>query len=103
MKYSIIVYDIGHEDDEPAMLKADVYRIMEYAEELYKMLNTFDQMSGEVDFPDWWQQKIHLAAEYMDKAKHYLEFEMKQPSIDNNMSALAESIAKRLKKSYIKK
>jgi hypothetical protein len=95
--------DIGHQDDEPDMLKGDVYRIMEYAQALYKMLDQFDRMPGEVDFPDWWQQKIHLAAEYMDKAKHYLEFEMKQPSIDNNMSALAESIAKRLKKSYIKK
>jgi hypothetical protein len=93
--------DIGHEDDEPAMLKADVYRIMEYAEELYKMLNTFDQISGEVDFPDWWQSKIHIAAENMDKAKHYLEFEMKQSSMDNkvNMSALAEVIAKKLKES----
>ena len=95
--------DIGHQDDEPAMLKADVYRIMEYAKELYDMLDGFDQMSGEVDFPDWWQQKIHVAAENMDKAKHYLEFEIKQPSIDSNMSALAEAIAKRLKKSYIKK
>jgi hypothetical protein len=95
--------DIGHQDDEPDMLKGDVYRVMEYAQALYKMLDQFDRIPGEVDFPDWWQQKIHLAAEYMDKAKHYLEFEMKQPSIDNNMSALAESIAKRLKKSYIKK
>ena len=95
--------DIGHQDDEPDMLKGDVYRIIEYAQALYNMLDKFDKIPGEVDFPDWWQQKIHIAAENMDKAKHYLEFEMKQPSIDNNMSALAEAIAKRLKKSYIKK
>jgi hypothetical protein len=95
--------DIGHQDDEPDMLKADVARIAEYADALYKMLDTFDQMPGEVDFPDWWQSKIHIAAEYMDKAKHYLEFEMKQPSIDNNISALAEAITKKLKESYFNK
>jgi hypothetical protein len=39
-------------------------------------------MNQEVDFPDWWQEKIHLAADYMDKAKHYLEFEEKQPALD---------------------
>jgi hypothetical protein len=89
--------DIGHQDDEPDMLKADVARIAEYANKLYMMLDKFDKMPTEVDFPDWWQQKIHIAAEHMDKATHYLEFEMKQPSIDNNISALAEAIAKKLK------
>jgi hypothetical protein len=46
------------------------------------MLDKYDQMDQEVDFPDWWQEKIHLAADYMDKAKHYLEFEEKQPALD---------------------
>ena len=64
------------------MLKASVYRIAQYAAGLYKMLNKYDQMDQEVDFPDWWQEKIHLAADYMDKAKHYLEFEEKQPALD---------------------
>lgn len=97
--------DVGHQDDEPDMLKGDVYRIMEYAQALYNMLDQFDKMPGEVDFPDWWQQKIHLAAEYMDKAKHYLEFEMKQPSIDANinMNALAEAVIKKLKEERFKK
>ena len=74
--------DLGHQDDEPDMLKASVYRIAQYAAGLYKMLNKYDQMNQEVDFPDWWQEKIHLAADYMDKAKHYLEFEEKQPALD---------------------
>ena len=74
--------DLGHQDDEPDMLKASVYRIAQYAAGLYKMLNKYDQMDQEVDFPDWWQEKIHLAADYMDKAKHYLEFEDKQPALD---------------------
>ena len=74
--------DLGHQDDEPDMLKASVYRIARYAASLYKMLDKYDQMDQEVDFPDWWQEKIHLAADYMDKAKHYLEFEEKQPALD---------------------
>jgi hypothetical protein len=74
--------DLGHQDDEPDMLKASVYRIAQYAVGLYKMLDKYDQMDQEVDFPDWWQEKIHLAADYMDKAKHYLEFEDKQPALD---------------------
>jgi hypothetical protein len=74
--------DLGHQDDEPDMLKASVHRIAQYAAGLYKMLDKYDQMNQEVDFPDWWQEKIHLAADYMDKAKHYLEFEEKQPALD---------------------
>jgi hypothetical protein len=74
--------DLGHQDDEPDMLKASVHRIAQYAAGLYKMLDKYDQMDQEVDFPDWWQEKIHLAADYMDKAKHYLEFEEKQPALD---------------------
>jgi len=74
--------DLGHQDDEPDMLKASVYQTAKDSVSLYKMLDKYDQMDQEVDFPDWWQEKIHLAADYMDKAKQYLEFEEKQPSLD---------------------
>ena len=50
--------DLGHTDDEPGMLKADLYRIGKYAMELYKMVDRFDKMDSEVDFPHWWQTKI---------------------------------------------
>jgi len=80
--------DVGHEDDEPDMLKATVYRIGEYAAELYKMLDMYDKMDSEVDFPDWWQEKIHLAADYMDKTKHYLEFETDQPALDGSIDIM---------------
>ena len=82
--------DLGHQDDEPDMLKATVYRIAQYAVSLYKMLDKYDQMDQEVDFPDWWQEKIHLAADYMDKTKHYLEFEEKQPALDSMIQAEVE-------------
>jgi hypothetical protein len=37
---------------------------------------------GEVDFPAWWQSKITKAQEMMVSAKHYLDFELKEPAID---------------------
>lgn len=89
--------DIGHQDDEPDMLKASVYRIAKYAVELYKMLDKYDQMNAEVDFPDWWQEKIHLAKDYMVKAKHYLDFEEKQPALD----AMTEGVGEQKTREYI--
>ena len=76
------------------MLKSSVYRIAQYAAGLYKMLNKYDQMDQEVDFPDWWQEKIHLAADYMDKAKHYLEFEEKQPALDAMIQEAKDEVFK---------
>ena len=73
--------DLGHEDDEPHMLKADLYRIGKYAMELYKMVDQFEG-KGEVDFPHWWQAKIIQAKSYLVNAKHYLDFELKEPEID---------------------
>ena len=37
---------------------------------------------GEVDFPSWWQSKITTAENMIAGAKHYLEFELKEPAID---------------------
>jgi len=44
--------DIGHQDDEPDMLKQYAYDTAVYAAKLYKQLNKYDQMEGEVDFPN---------------------------------------------------
>jgi len=82
--------DIGHQDDEPGMLKADVYRIGKYAMELYKMLDKFDKMDGEVDFPHWWQSKITKSKDMIVSAKHYLDFEMKEPQIDAMVDVASE-------------
>jgi hypothetical protein len=73
--------DIGHTDDEPGMLKADLYRIGKYAMELYQMVNQFEGPQ-EVDFPHWWQAKIIKAKDMLISAKHYLDFELKEPEID---------------------
>jgi len=83
--------DVGHTDDEPDMLKQYAYDIATYAAKLYKQLNKYDQMDGEVDFPNWWQSKVILAREYISKAQHYLEFEEKQPALDQ--LALEEEVS----------
>ena len=74
--------DIGHQDNEPHMLKKDLYRIAKYAAGLYKMVDKYDDAGGEVDFPHWWQSKIIKAKDYMVKAKHYLDGEEKVDQID---------------------
>ena len=78
--------DLGHEDDEPHMIKGELYRIGKYAMELYQMLDGFEEMEGEVDFPAWWQSKITTAMNNMVSAKHYLDFETKEPEIDAMVS-----------------
>jgi len=109
--------DLGHTDDEPGMLKADLYRIGKYAMELYKMVDQFEGPQ-EVDFPHWWQSKIVKAKEMLVSAKHYLDFETKEPEIDaavdvidmsgtlDNVGveepSLAEKIAKRIKEDVVK-
>ena len=94
--------DIGHQDDEPDMLKQYAYDIAHYAAKLYKQLDKYDKMDGEVDFPNWWQSKVILAKDYISKAQHYLEFEEKQPAIDQ--LALEEGVNERsvaaVKKEY---
>ena len=74
--------DVGHQDNEPHMLKKDLYRIAKYASELYKMVDKYDQ-GGEVDFPHWWQSKVIKAKDMMISAKHYLDGEEKIDQIDS--------------------
>ena len=84
--------DLGHEDNEPHMLKKDLYHIGKYAMELYQMVDQFEGM-GEVDFPHWWQSKVIKAKEMMSSAKHYLDFETREPEIDAMVGvAAAEDI-----------
>ena len=73
--------DLGHQDNEPHMIKGELYRIGKYAMELYQMVDGFEGQ-GEVDFPAWWQSKITTSMNNMVSAKHYLDFETKEPAID---------------------
>ena len=100
--------DLGHQDNEPGMLKADLYKIGKYAMELYQMMDSLEGM-GEVDFPHWWQSKIVRATSMISSAKHYLEFELKEPQVDAMVDVASEEdvideklTAKTPMKKYIK-
>ena len=85
--------DIGHQDNEPHMLKKDLYRIAKYASELYNMISQLEstQQGQEIDFPQWWQAKIITSKEAMVKAKHYLDGELQVDKIDNMLGILDEN------------
>jgi len=84
--------DLGHQDNEPHMLKGDLYKIGKYAMELYQMVDGFEY-KGEVDFPHWWQSKIITAKNMISGAKHYLDFELKEPQIDAMVDVASEEDA----------
>ena len=95
--------DLGHQDNEPHMLKADLYRIGKYAMELYKMVDQFEG-EQEVDFPHWWQAKIIEAKNMLVSAKHYLDFELKEPQLDAMVDVASEEGAiDEMSKKQIKK
>jgi hypothetical protein len=95
--------DLGHQDDEPHMLKADLYRIGKYAMELYKVVDQFEG-EQEVDFPHWWQSKIIKAKDMLVSAKHYLDFELKEPQLDAMVNvASEEEVIDEMSKKQIKK
>ena len=74
--------DLGHEDNEPHMIKGELYQIGKYAMKLYATLEELEETGEEIDFPAWWQSKITTAKNMMSGAKHYLDFELKEPYID---------------------
>jgi len=95
--------DLGHTDDEPHMLKAELAQIGKYAMELYKMVDQFEGPQ-EVDFPHWWQAKIVTAKNMISSAKHYLEFELEEPKIDAMVDVAAqEDVIDEMSKKQIKK
>jgi hypothetical protein len=96
--------DIGHQDNEPHMIKAELYQIGKYAMDLYKMMDGFEG-EQEVDFPAWLQSKITTAKNMMSSVKHYLEFETKEPQIDAVVTAASEegALDEKMSKKQIKK
>jgi len=80
--------DLGHEDDEPHMIKGELYQIGKYAMKLYAVLEELEETGEEIDFPAWWQSKITTAKNMMSSARHYLDFELKEPYIDAAVDAV---------------
>jgi hypothetical protein len=81
--------DLGHEDNEPHMIKSELYEIGNCAMELYKMVSQFEGPQ-EVDFPAWWQAKVTTAKNMIVSAKNYLEFELNEPKVDNMLQNVNE-------------
>jgi len=82
--------DLGHMDNEPHHIKSELYQISKNALDLYDMVSDFEN-KGEVDFPAWWQSKVTTAKNMMAGVKNYLEFELEEPNIDNNISFIDDS------------
>jgi hypothetical protein len=80
--------DLGHQDNEPHMIKGELYHIGKYAMKLYAIMEELEEAGGEYDLPAWWQSKITTAKNMMSSAKHYLDFELKEPAIDAAVDAL---------------
>jgi hypothetical protein len=54
---------------------------------LYATLEELEETGEEIDFPAWWQSKITTAKNMMSSARHYLDFELKEPYIDAAVDA----------------
>lgn len=74
--------DVGHQDDEPSMLKSELARTAKMAAMLYKKIDAYDKIEDEVDFPQWWQSKIIKAKSYLQGAFDYLDGAEMVASID---------------------
>jgi hypothetical protein len=96
--------DLGHEDNEPHMIKAELAHIAKYAMELYRMVDQFEGPQ-EVDFPGWWQSKITTARNMISSAKHYLEFELEEPKLDAlaGVTDQEDMIDEKMSKKQVKK
>ena len=73
--------DVGHQDNEPHMLKAELARAGQMVQMLYRAVDKYDNQ-GEVDFPQWWQKKIIKANAMLDSAFDYLDGEEMVAKID---------------------
>jgi hypothetical protein len=92
--------DVGHQDNEPHMLKKELYRAAKMASMLYKQLDSYDKIGGKVDFPHWWQAKIIKAYDYLQSAYGYLDGQEKVAQIDNMMGVNEAAINSDYKRVY---
>ena len=81
--------DVGHQDDEPGMLKSELARAGKMIQMLYKAIDKYDDQ-GEVDFPQWWQKKIIQANAMLDSAFDYLDGQENVAKIDAMIDTINE-------------
>ena len=81
--------DVGHQDDEPGMLKSELARAGKMIQMLYRAVDKYDGQ-GEVDFPQWWQKKIIKANAMLDSAFDYLDGQESVAKIDAMIDTIGE-------------
>ena len=81
--------DVGHQDDEPGMLKAELARAGQMVQMLYRAVDKYDGQ-GEVDFPQWWQKKIIQANTMLDSAFDYIDGKERVAQIDAVIDMVGE-------------
>ena len=64
-----------HPDHEVNMAKSDMFKAMEYARDIYKMLERVSEQEG---IEGWVAAKITKASDYLSSVKHYIEHEVAQ-------------------------
>jgi hypothetical protein len=62
-----------HPDHEVNMAKSDMFKAMEYARDIYKMLERVSEQEG---IEGWVAAKITKASDYLSSVKHYIEHEV---------------------------
>ena len=66
---------VGHTDNEPDMIRKELFKMGKYSVELYKLIGELHN----ADFTHWWQAKIVKAGQDLSNAKHYIEGELNAP------------------------
>jgi hypothetical protein len=84
------VRHVEDHDQEGRMAKSQLYKITKYAMEIMENLHDDDELES------WVQAKITKAASYMSAAKHYLEYEYKNPSEASDVAPVMESAQKKV-------
>ena len=59
----------GHDESDGHMAKSNLYKILEYAQELYEMIDDNE------DLEPWVEEKIAIAGYIMDSVGHYMRYE----------------------------
>jgi len=88
--------DVGHEDDEPGMLKNELARAAKMAAMLYKKVDKYADMGVEVDFPQWWQGRIIKAKDLLQSSYDYIDGEEMVSKLDADQTIQLEKKGKDL-------
>lgn len=70
-----------HGDSDGSMAKQNLWKMAEYAKELYSLIEDSD------DLEPWVEEKIAIASFMMDSVGHYMQYQKHSTEADISMSA----------------